>query len=287
MANNKTAGLDFKQAAEQAAAELAEAEASEETAESSSTDASTAEPEQPAVEQREGLFTRPQANENEQPNDVDSFVVDIDGEQVAISELRNGYLRQKDYTQKTQELAKERAELDKARVLWEALQENPQKTVADLYRRVNSGDQLIAESPKPKVEESDLESLIEAKVQERLANDPRLQQWEKQSALERVNSIFEQIEQDWDLEIIPEDRQAVLERAIQERTENLEAIFALMMRERDKLEAQSRNAKNASTSTGRRSDDTDSFVEDTGLFGSFKDAWKQTLEEEGVDFLFE
>lgn len=38
--------------------------------------------------------------------------VEINGEQVSIDELKAGYFRQKDYTQKTQELAAERKRIE-------------------------------------------------------------------------------------------------------------------------------------------------------------------------------
>lgn len=51
--------------------------------------------------------------------------VEIDGQQVPIEELTKGYLRQSDYTRKTQELARERQQNQVAKQLYEAISSNP------------------------------------------------------------------------------------------------------------------------------------------------------------------
>lgn len=50
-------------------------------------------------------------------------------EQVTLEDLRNGYLRQADYTQKTQDLATQRRELAQAQALAEALDRDPSRTL--------------------------------------------------------------------------------------------------------------------------------------------------------------
>lgn len=57
---------------------------------------------------------------------------DIGGEQVGLDELRNGYLRQRDYTQKTQLLASQRQEYEAATRLAEALRADPRGTLLQL-----------------------------------------------------------------------------------------------------------------------------------------------------------
>lgn len=53
------------------------------------------------------------------------ITVDIDGKEVTLDELRNGYLRQSDYTKKTQELSNQRKETKEAVELYEYLKSNP------------------------------------------------------------------------------------------------------------------------------------------------------------------
>jgi hypothetical protein len=60
------------------------------------------------------------------------FTVDVGGEQVDVNELRSGYMRQRDYTQKTQLLAQQRQEYEAATRLAEALRADPQGTLLQL-----------------------------------------------------------------------------------------------------------------------------------------------------------
>jgi hypothetical protein len=59
----------------------------------------TPEPEQPTDEESE---------EDSAPEEDESVLVDLDGEKLSLKELKAGYYRQKDYTQKTTEVAQER-----------------------------------------------------------------------------------------------------------------------------------------------------------------------------------
>jgi len=53
------------------------------------------------------------SDSNEQPQDAQT--VEVNGEMVSIEEIKNSYMRQSDYTRKTQELAQERKELEALR----------------------------------------------------------------------------------------------------------------------------------------------------------------------------
>lgn len=57
---------------------------------------------------------------------------DIGGQQVPLSELQRGYMRQSDYTQKTQSLATQRQQYEAASRLVEALQADPRSTLLQL-----------------------------------------------------------------------------------------------------------------------------------------------------------
>jgi hypothetical protein len=60
------------------------------------------------------------------------MTVDIGGEQVPLDELQRGYMRQSDYTQKTQLLAQQRQQYEAATRLAEALQADPRGTLLQL-----------------------------------------------------------------------------------------------------------------------------------------------------------
>lgn len=52
--------------------------------------------------------TEPTTDENEVVETPEEQYFDFDGEQISLTDLRNGYLRQNDYTRKTQEIAEQR-----------------------------------------------------------------------------------------------------------------------------------------------------------------------------------
>jgi len=69
-------------------------------------------------------------------SDVPQPLFEVDGTPITLDEARSGYLRQSDYTRKTQELAEQRRQLRNAEVLQSALQRDPQATLralADAY----------------------------------------------------------------------------------------------------------------------------------------------------------
>lgn len=63
-----------------------------------------------------------------------SYVVKVNGEEreVTLDELRGGYMRQADYTQKTQDLANQRQQLEQWLMVEEAFQQDPAATVRAL-----------------------------------------------------------------------------------------------------------------------------------------------------------
>lgn len=82
-----------------------------------------------------------------------TFAVHLNGQdvEVPVSELTKGYLRQQDYTRKTQMLAQERDQLADATALVQALEANPQQTLAVLAKHygMSTLDPDEIEGPSP------------------------------------------------------------------------------------------------------------------------------------------
>lgn len=90
--------------------------------------------------------------------------------EVSVSDLRNGYLRQQDYTRKTQSLAEERAANEYAVTLAEALRQNPRETIAYLQSQIEAQGVAAAEVDEwPEDPEERRLAEIEAQVNRRLA----------------------------------------------------------------------------------------------------------------------
>lgn len=100
-------------------------------------------------DESEGDASPEDESESEEPDegdeDEDKYVVKVKGEEIEVSldELANGYMRQADYTQKTQALAQEREELAAYKTLAEAIQADPKAVILSLAERfgvsLNSG----------------------------------------------------------------------------------------------------------------------------------------------------
>lgn len=95
-----------------------------------------------------------------------SFPVQIDGQevQVSLSELRDGYLRRRDYTQKAQEVGAQRNALAEWDALQRAFDTDPAQTLAILARHYNVPTEELPEAPDdvprgPSVEERRLAEL--------------------------------------------------------------------------------------------------------------------------------
>lgn len=98
-------------------------------------EASKAQPpvEQPTTPKEEPTVEQPTEEQptEEQPTEVEEdkpITVEIDGKEVTIDELKNGYLRQSDYTRKSQEVSRKRKEVEEAVQFYEHLKQNPEVT---------------------------------------------------------------------------------------------------------------------------------------------------------------
>lgn len=70
---------------------------------------------------------------------------EIDGTGITLEEARNGYLRQADYTRKTQELAEMRTRLAEAEAITAALQQDPVGTLQALQEAFGVGQSVEAD----------------------------------------------------------------------------------------------------------------------------------------------
>ena len=80
---------------------------------------------QPTVEETQ-VQTVEQPTIETKPEVVEPTKIEIDGVELTIDELKNGYLRQSDYTKKTQEVSNQRKESEEAIKFYEYLKQNPQ-----------------------------------------------------------------------------------------------------------------------------------------------------------------
>ena len=150
--------------------------------------------------------------------------VKIDGEerQVTLSELRDGYQRQADYTRKTQELASERERLQQAEAIVTALESDPMGTLTALGQAFGVENQ--SQQPTPSSYEDEWQ-------QEQDPRDQRLQSLEAQVAAQARTHR----QQALDKEVVKLkgqygdfDEKALFHHALTNRIPNLEAAFTHM-----------------------------------------------------------
>lgn len=146
--------------------------------------------------------------EGEQP-DEDSLTFTVKGKPVSVSELKNGYLRQSDYTKKTQELATEKEEVKNAVALWEAMRDDPVGTLRQLQQGIPIGKSSAPAKPQG---QDDIEARIEAAVEARLQSDPRLQEIEQKAAAQKEADAFKAVEADFNVKLSDNDRVRVRDK---------------------------------------------------------------------------
>ncbi len=282
MAKKEQGGLSFQEAFDEAEAEEAVAAAAlDSPANGSATAIIPPEREQPAVETEEevGLFSDIPSEEAESEQlETDSHEVTVNGEtfQVTLDELVNGYQRQADYTRGTQEIADMKKEYGKAITLWEALEGDYVGTVQTLMSRTGMKGQV---APKPEV---DLEALLDEKLAEKLANDPRLQQLENENSLRQLDVMFGEVEREFDLPSLTDaDKQVILTKAQEWGSTDLNYVVYRLLQQQDKAKAVQKNVELVSSSKGRRSADEDDFEAEPKTYATVAEAWEASLAEEG------
>lgn len=96
-------------------------------------------PQSESLPNAQGTETNP-PNENN-PNEAQFF--DIEGQKVTLDELQRGYLRQSDYTKKTQDLARQQRELQQYRGVVDAVKQSPEAQQAIQYNPVEMERQML------------------------------------------------------------------------------------------------------------------------------------------------
>lgn len=158
----------------------------------------------------------------------DTHTVKVDGEEieVTVEEALAGYMRQADYTKKTQSLSSEKEKYAAFDALSEALRDNPQDALTKLARLYGVD---LAQSQDNHIEDplDDLEPALAAEIREMrsFTSEFRADQ-ERRAAAERSAAIDAEIEavrvkfSDTDL-----DEVELLEFAVNNGVQNLEAAY--------------------------------------------------------------
>ena len=200
--------------------------------------------------------------EEEQRTGIDwDATVELPGENepVSLSEMRDGYLRQADYTRKTQALAAERRQFeeehDQAVKLHRALIEDPPGTAA--FLAVQTGvvkEQDVADKvrdlqgvwQKPPSRE-EIEAELEQRVAKAVEDHPAVVEARRQAMLASIEQDFARIEQKHSIRLTVKDRQAILRKAVESGTSDLELVTESMLRRLDRIRQEREQAREAAS----------------------------------------
>jgi hypothetical protein len=160
---------------------------------------------------------------------------------VTTQELKDGFLRQADYTRKTQEIASQRKANEQAIRFWEALEADPMgvsRTLAEHAGLVAKGA-----APQVQVELSPLRTAeqVEAEVNRRVAevidNHPVVVEARAAKAFAWVEGQFVHLEELAGQKLSNKDRSTILKTAAAKGITDLEVVFNALVAERSRKQA--------------------------------------------------
>lgn len=174
---------------------------------------------------------------------------------VTLAEMRDGYLRQSDYTQKTQDLADQRKALAQARDFFESFENNPEGFARALAERAG----LIEAGQGPVVEielapfrtEAEVEAEIEKRVTERLNSDPNVLQAQVAAARQQVAAEFDRVEKALDVKLGDTARQQIIDEAARREVYDLELVTQALLAKQRKAAAARGTVKRAAPTRTR------------------------------------
>lgn len=170
-------------------------------------------------------------------------------ESVTLADLKQGYLRQADYTRKTQELSAQRALLQEAVDFHKAFLDDPQGAALYLAQRAKivDGNATAPEGVRIYTEQ-DVQKMVDERLQKALAEDPRIQEAETATAIQRVNAAFSEIEQEYSVKLTENHKKSILMEARQRGVNDLSLVFAGMLEKARRQRAQTARVNGASPS---------------------------------------
>lgn len=174
-----------------------------------------------------------QVEEAVTPDDSDLFNLDevgekfvtVGDERVKVADLRNGYLRQADYTRKTQEIAQQRKEAEFGVTLQKLYEQDPALAIQFLTRG-QTQVQAPAEPPLP--EDPHLRALEE----QRRYFESQLRPIQESHAEQELTRIVGSLAKQYEGAEIPFDPRAVVQRAVElghEDPYHLEDVYKQMV----------------------------------------------------------
>jgi len=171
---------------------------------------------------------------------------------VTIQELSDGYLRQADYTQKTQQLAEQRKGVSEASEFFDAFKDDPvgfARSLAVQAGWLEEGTEPVKQIDAAKIPTSEeLETRISEMVDERVAADPRVKTAEVRDAEVQLDTEYDRLEKEYGLPLSKELRASLTDEAIKVGSSDLEGILTKRLVRSQQQQSKANSVNLASTS---------------------------------------
>lgn len=244
----------------------------------------------------EGIFDDLKEEVATNPSDDGSGQVDVPGVgQVSIDELVAGYMKNTDYTQKTQQLAADRQKSEKAEKLIQLLEDDPLNTIRQLaqsqglqvaqqggdWNRVEqhaNSDKNGRDFTNSDLDALTVQSQVKEALKEALASDPDLQAARQQAVNTKVSAAFKTLEDTNSVTLSESDRTLILQTASNMGSTDLQYVYWRLNQDLETKMAKRKQLVDGGSQTGiRTSGETDSVSDED--IKSFDDALAAALSE--------
>jgi hypothetical protein len=206
---------------------------------------------------------------------------EVQGEQVTFGEMRNGYMRRKDYTQKTQALAEERRTVEEAAKFYEDFNTDPSefaRAMAVEYGWIDADMTApVVEIEIPQVLSSEeLDARLEEMLAERVSSDPRVVAAQEAEARRLIDDEFDRLGQEMRVTIPAELRESLLAEAFERQVFDLELLFKARLAGRQQ---QSDNLIRSGAARPRYAGGTNGSAPEAPAPVTVEEAWAQAKAE--------
>lgn len=210
---------------------------------------------------------------------------EVNGESVTLAQMRDGFMKGADYTQKTQALAEQRLGLEDASKLYDAYVSDPSEFARALAVEYGwlEEDQTapVVDVPIPQVfDEEAMETRLSEGVEQRLASDPRIQEAEVLRAQQAIAAEFDRIESALRVSIPLELRNSLIEEA--QRRQIFDFEILLKARLASKAERTPDNLERSGSIRPRSAGGLGSVPEPVANPTTVEEAWQQAKVEAGL-----
>lgn len=227
-------------------------------------------------------------DEDTAPNEQaipDSFEIQtVDGVvEVSLEELKSGYMRQADYTRKTQQLADSRRAVDEATRFHEAFTNDPlgfAKSLAVEAGLVDPSAEPVKRLDVTKIPSpEDFETEVQKRLDEAIKADPRVQQAQVASARAAANQAFTAIEQKHGVTLNDKARVALAQEAVRRGVGDLEMVYDSLWAQAQLRKSQSTEARKAAPSRPSTAPTVDTATSEPKVPQSIAEAMELALLE--------